>query len=114
MRPTCEARRPRKNAMHMRRGRWWWCGDRGVIPARAVVLPVLGRDIRQDRPAARHARLFVRVVRLVVAVWPGAESQLRRRLPLRASRRSRRRIRNWPSRCRRGPRTRAPGATCSA
>ena len=29
-RPTCDATRPRKNAMHMRRRRWWWCGDRGV------------------------------------------------------------------------------------
>jgi hypothetical protein len=30
MRPTCEAKSPRKKAIVIKRGRWWWCGDRGV------------------------------------------------------------------------------------
>ena len=53
------------------------------IPTRPALLPLLGRDIGQYRPAARDARVPIGVVRLVVALRPGAISYLCRRLPLR-------------------------------
>ena len=52
---------------------------------------------------------------LVLATLAAANSQLARpRVPSSALRRRRKASTHRPSRCRRGPRTRAPGATCSA